>query len=583
MKTQSITKTCALVSVLASTLIAAYCSLRHAPTFDETGHMVAGLCHWRFSRFELYRVNPPLARLVQTAPVACTIRDYDWAAYDPSSPTRQEFAVGHQLIHAHPNATQTMFFAARLAGLSFFVLGGWMCYLLARRLYGESAGHAVCCCWCWSPTLLGNAALMTPDVAAAAMGLVAIYWFLEWCECPHWSTTLWTGLAISGAMAAKATWILWAPIVVLAAVGLAIRETYIQHRKLWPTLARWLAKSIAIGAVCFVVLNTLYAFNGFMRPLGTFQFRSESLAGLNHTELNIGNRFLETWMAGVPSPLPADYVLGIDRQKMEFEWNKPAYLRGTLRDGGWWYYYLYAAAVKMPLAFLMLLGCAALSLVAEPRLGLRELVLLGIAVALFTMVSSQTGINKHFRYVLPSLPLFFVFAGRLWKLAPPRLAAGCWVLILLGAIESLWAVPHSLSFFNMAVGGPQQGRFHLLNSNVSWGQDVARLVRWQRQDRERSDLFYAALHTNYDPTDLGLDFSIPPELNASATVSAPGPGLYAIEANVLMGYPYPISLPGRSGHYEFDTAYWRQFQNLEPVAQIGYSIFIYHVDADSTK
>ncbi len=45
----------------------------------------------------------------------------------------------------------------------------------------------------------------------------------------------------------------------------------------------------------------------------------------------------------LPIPVPANYLLGIDRQKYDFdEAGFRSYLRGRWRQGGWWYYYLYA-------------------------------------------------------------------------------------------------------------------------------------------------------------------------------------------------------------------------------------------------
>ena len=90
-------------------------------------------------------------------------------------------------------------------------------------------------------------------------------------------------------------------------------------------LTRYLGQVLLIGLICFVALNALYAFSGFLKPLGSFGFRSEALAGVNDDGWNLGNKFADHWLGKLPCPLPADYMLGIDRQKMEFEQNKRAY------------------------------------------------------------------------------------------------------------------------------------------------------------------------------------------------------------------------------------------------------------------
>jgi hypothetical protein len=37
----------------------AWQAYRYSPTIDEPAHMAAGISHWKFGRFDLYRVNPP--------------------------------------------------------------------------------------------------------------------------------------------------------------------------------------------------------------------------------------------------------------------------------------------------------------------------------------------------------------------------------------------------------------------------------------------------------------------------------------------------------------------------------------------
>ncbi len=52
--------------------------------------------------------------------------------------------------------------------------------------------------------------------------------------------------------------------------------------------------------------------------------------------------------------------------------------------------------------------------------------------------------------------------------------------------------------------------------------------------------------------------------------AALGPGWYAVSVNYLTGYRY----------FETDEPVYAYFQQLEPVASAGYSIYIYHVTPD---
>jgi hypothetical protein len=93
------------------------------------------------------------------------------------------------------------------------------------------------------------------------------------------------------------------------------------------------------------VINAVYGFRGALARLGDYDFVSAALCGPERStpatsgtepEESAGNRFRGTWLAGCRIPLPEDFILGIDRQKLDFESHFPSYLRGQWRSGGWW-------------------------------------------------------------------------------------------------------------------------------------------------------------------------------------------------------------------------------------------------------
>jgi hypothetical protein len=115
------------------------------------------------------------------------------------------------------------------------------------------------------------------------------------------------------------------------------------------------------------VINVGYGFEGTGARLDELRFISPTLrespgASPPGSIPRPGNRFAGTLWGRLPIPVQANYLLGIDRQKYDFDeavfWS---YLRGRWRQGGWWYYYLYALAIKEPLGtwLLALLALAA--------------------------------------------------------------------------------------------------------------------------------------------------------------------------------------------------------------------------------
>jgi hypothetical protein len=89
----------ALLLVHAGLLM--YGAAVHSPSIDEVGHMAAGLSHWKFQRFDLYHVNPPLVRMVAVTPVLFADPKYDWSAYSEVPGSRSEFQIGRDFITAN--------------------------------------------------------------------------------------------------------------------------------------------------------------------------------------------------------------------------------------------------------------------------------------------------------------------------------------------------------------------------------------------------------------------------------------------------------------------------------------------------
>jgi hypothetical protein len=300
----------------------------------------------------------------------------------------------------------------------------------------------------------------------------------------------------------------------------------------------------------------------------------------------------------LPVPVPADFLRGIDVQRREFETSsgRPSYLAGETRMGGWWYYYLYALAVKVPLGiWVLVVWSLVLTLTRHPSsaacfdectLWLPVLVVLGL-------VSSQTGFNHHLRYVLPIFPFVLISASKLgYFLQAGRWKTGALVLgcLLWASSSSLAIHPHYLSYFNEAVGGPDHGHDHLLNSNIDWGQDLLYLKAWLDDHPEAQPLGLAYANT-VGPQLAGIkEFTLPPRgptglspVDASsADEVGPLPGFYAVSVNFIRGAPY-TACDGQ-GRYHFigvqDYAYFRHF---EPIAKAGYSIFIYRITPEQAN
>jgi len=520
---------------------------KNSPTQDEVAHLPSGLAIWRFGRSDLYRVNPPLVRAVAAIPVLFAAHDEDWDAYRPDLPTRQEWNVGKRFIVINGRHSLWLFVLARWVCIPFSLLGACVCWRWARELSGDLAGLLALSLWCFSPNILGHASLITPDIASVAFGLLAAWRFQQWLQRSDGRNAFLAGMTLGLALLTKTYWIFL--LVLWPFIWLIYRHLQFRKSEIWQLLALLL-----LG---MNLLNMGYGFQGSFKPLGSYNFYSQALSGeiRNPETQHPANRFAETWMGQIPVPVPMDYVTGIDLQKLDFERGRWNYMFGESKQSdGWWYFYLLALVVKTPVGTLGLFALGFLCSFKSKGTFWRSTLSLWLpALFLLVLASSQTTLNRHLRYVFPVLPVLFLLASQ-------SLESGKWgrylaaIGLMVTIVSSLAVVPRSLSFFNVACGGSNQGYRYLVDSNLNWGQDIPLVERWLEEHPQSRPLKIAWLAV-YDLDAIGID--LPP------AVSPPfQPGWYIIGANRLV---HP-------------NDHFAQFRKIEPVDRIGSGFFVYYLD-----
>jgi 4-amino-4-deoxy-L-arabinose transferase-like glycosyltransferase len=541
---------------------------RTSATADEVGHLVSGISHWHLARFESYSVNPPLVRSVATLPLLLCRPQTDWFQLVGGAGARPEGALAADFLAANGVSSFWYLRVARWACVPFSLLGGYLCYRWASELYGSAAGVLATTLWCFSPDVLGHAGLITPDIGGAALGLAAMYAFHRWLRNPNWYGAAISGVVLGLAELSKSTLTIF--FLLLPALWLL----WLVARRLRGGLATSFWQLCLIISVAIFVLNLGYLFDGSLTQLKDYQFVSRTMTGDIEPPEYSGNRFRQSPVGLLPLPFPKDYVRGIDIQKKTFDDNfRPNYLRGEFKSGGWWYYFVYALAVKVPLGT-WVLGLTATAFWLCSRNGtshcLDLMTVLLPATVIFVLVSWETGSNGHFRYLLPAFPFAFIFISSIAdieRLSSRWLRVTVLACLVWSTVSSLSLFPHSLAYFNEAAGGPRNGHAHLLGSTLDWGQDLLFLESWVQRHPEAKPLSIA-YHGPMPPELLGLRYTIPP--------SDPRPGWYAVSVNLIRGHPsgIPDGVGGRVSTRQWQFSYFQQF---EPVAMAGYSIYIYHL------
>ncbi len=550
----------------------------HFPNQDEIGHLPAGMSHWKFGAFDLYRVNPPLVRTVAGFPAWWCDTGYDWSLYSSDPRMRAEFQIGKDRLYAKGLELHRDFIAPRLLCIPFSIFGCLVLSFWIWKVFGVLAANVACVFWCFSPEILAHAQTVVPDVAATSFGIVASFTLWSYLVKPNVVNSYFVGIGLGLAMLTKLTWL--SGMVSFPATVVFCQCFLKMHNRevLWK---HYILHFILFSSVSILIVNVGYLFEGSGTRLGTFQFCSQTLSGQSDSS-KLGNRFFEGWFADLPVPLPKNYLMGIDFLWHETELKKWSFLLGEMRFGSWSYYYILTTLFKTPLATLIgsIMGFVIILYRQFQKTSSCQASLMicsiGIpALCCFFSVSYQGGFNHHHRYVMSINPLLFALVAllaeqKIVRLAKIRLfSCICLTVFMMGSVLSV--SPHYLSFFNCIAGGPSSGWKVLGASNIDWGQDLLMVAEWIKNNPERQPVAFELGYFKSNGELFGLPNRDPVrrklgQVNSEIETTTPNTSVcyYIVSKRMLH------DIPNRAG-----LAY---LQKREVFDEIGFSMAVFKIE-----
>lgn len=539
--------------LLALFCAAAVHSLRgDSATFDETAHVGSGLAIAERGDFRLNTEHPPLAKALAGAAVLLAGErpaDYTSEAFRRGAQWPFGFSALNGTAEA-PRDPATVLVPARLAIVGLGAALGLVVFAWSRRIWGRGGALVSLALYCFSPTMLAHARLVTTDTAAALGFTLALFVFDRFRERPSLRRGAELGAAAGLALLAKLSLLVLAPLLVVLWLLPATRPR--------PHAARGGALA---GVLAFAVLWAGYSFRFAASPDPSFALPWDPLRGSGPASALV--QAAREWRV-----LPEAYLHGL-AYALRFS-RRLAFLAGAVHEGARAAYFPTAFVLKSTPAVLALVVWAAARLrgagagLAQVGTPLAGLVAYAISTALLDM-------NIGHRHLAPLYPLLFVLMGGLARIAERGAARAALLLLLAShAASAVLVHPGYLSYFNAFAGGPRGGHRFLVDSNVDWGQDLPRLRAWMDASGVAEvDLVYFG---TADPRAYGIRHRKVfwyMDLRPEEPPVPPRPGAHlAVSATLLQGVYVPPAL-----------ARWLAAvrTELRPVARAGDSIFIYRL------
>ena len=454
-------------------------------------------------------------------------------ANDPGWDDKTAFGFQEQFLWDNTAPPLRLLLLARLPIIAVSLLLGALIFRWAAQRAGPLPALGALTLYVFCPNFLAHSRLATTDVVAAATFALSAYIFTRALDSKRWITWVASGIALGLALAAKISAV-WLPI----SFAILIAGRLWQQRNDRRSWLRPIGLLISTGVIGGLTLWGIYRFTiGPINP------------------------------GGFPVPAPAYW----------WEWQSfndylknplPGYLLGQLSAHGWWYYFPIAFLAKTPLPVLIFLVLA-LAHTVRARSWWKDAPLIVAPLLLFaSLLFSPHALG--YRYLLPILPFIFVYSADVIKAAGKvrwrQIAIG--VLIAWQVIGTLRYYPYYLTFFNEVIGGPDRGRYLLIDSNLDWGQDLPALKQYVVDHHiDQINFSYAGATP---PEVYGLKTeALPPVYPAMRDQGVwwlhtfypadPAPGWYAISVNPLM------------------TDNYGYFRDRQPTATVGNSIYLYQV------
>jgi hypothetical protein len=267
------------------------------------------------------------------------------------------------------------------------------------------------------------------------------------------------------------------------------------------------------------------------------------------------------------------WLFGLQRFLTLAREGQPAFFLGQISYQGWWSYFLVAFLIKTPIGSLLLITAALVFHRAGSALGRREVVFLLLPVLTVILAATQAKVNIGLRHILPVYPFLFILASRVTTVRRRWLTPLVVGALVLTTVAALRIAPHQLAYFNEIVGGPDQGYRYLSDSNLDWGQDLKGVKAYM--EKEKLPITYLSYFGSAPPGYYGIRYQYVPGAwplewpPSGETVAAEAPRkILAISVRNLQDASIPhIPLFG-----------WLRLR--QPIAKIGYSIFIYDLTDD---
>ncbi|MEK7553295.1 MAG: glycosyltransferase family 39 protein [Patescibacteria group bacterium] len=500
-----------VVIVLASFGLMLNASLQESATMDESAHIPAGYGYVKYLDYRLNPEHPPLVKALAALPLIFQNLNFPTDKSSWQTDINGQWVAGAQFLYESDNNADKIIQWSRLAPMLLTLILIIFIYLWGKELLGRWWALLPAFLFSLSPTVLTHGHYVTTDVGATLGIFCALYFFVKFLSTPSKKYLVFAGISFGIAQLLKFSSVLIIPFFIFLIIVFYIREVAVS-KKFFIQAFQYIKNIFIIFLIGYAVVYAVYFIFTINYPIEKQKSDTEitltsfadrpTLAGENCKPMRC-LADANIWMSGNKFLRPfAEYMLGVLMVIQRSSGGNTGYFLGEVSASGWWYYFPILFILKEPIPSLILILIAFLfgiwniikksiiqsvgwrtkfKILADYlALHFAEFSMLSFAV-FYWLYSIKSPLNIGIRHILPTMPFIYILTvSAAKKIVNSSIIRKCLLaaLFLWFALETLFATPYYLSYFNQFGNGIQNGYKNAVDSNYDWGQDLKRFKKF---------------------------------------------------------------------------------------------------------
>jgi len=489
-----------------------------SPTWDEIAYAPAGLAQLETGAITLNTVNPFLSKLIYGFPlwVMGATLPYDHSSWEK----KDAYRFGFQFFFRNEIPHQKLILWSRLPVTLFSGLVALLLFVWTKSVWGWTGGIVTLASYVLTPLFLSRASVSQLEMPMYFFMLLSLWSHFCWFELKKYSFLILSGVTGGLAFLCKLTSLPLIPAFFLLEIFF--------HPNKPPLLKRF-------GHFFFILFI-------------------------------MGFTFLLAYLPWTGNPTALHDVLV---NVIQFDEILPYYWAGRVSSETPALLSWPAFFIKAPLQILILslIGGFLWAQSKQSRNGFLHFFFLGLCsfCSVFFFKNAVSTVQLSPTY----LGLVGLASGLSLLLNKTRVqrAALIWVCFLVGVIDILAVHPNTLAYFNILVGGPNQGSRWLADSDQDWGQSLPALASYLK--KSGNPTLILCYSGSGDPKAYGIDYQ---DLFSPALVSKERPD------RILNTMKKPIYLAvGTKVLQSYGESFEWLRKNVQPIKLVGQCFFIYDI------